>query len=232
MSLKGLLTVLVSRTILFAIFQSVVALLLRSWNESIKFWMLTATLTNFVSIALLVMLFKREGRSYMSMFHLRKEEWKRDLSAFSVLGLISVLLVMVTPYLLQYLLLGDATYSQKYLLQPLPAYLVYFLLIAFPVSVAYAELATYFGYIMPRLKRQSHSSWLVVILPVFFLSIQHCTLPLVFDLKFLLFRGLSYLPFALLLGLSLYKRPALLPYFAILHGLLDALAVAMYLFEP
>jgi membrane protease YdiL (CAAX protease family) len=100
-------------------------------------------------------------------------------------------------------------------------------LIAFPISIALAELATYYGYLMPRLKSVLKKKWLAVLLPVIFLSIQHCCLPLIFDVKFLLYRGLMYFPFALLIGLAINKRPKLLPYFVILHGLMDLQAIIM-----
>lgn len=231
MSLKGLIGVLFSRIFLFAFFQLIAALLLHSWIESAKYWLLTATSTNVVSIFLLIFLFKQEGKSYLSIFHFREEKWKNDLFLFLILAFLSLLLVIFTPLILQYLLWDNTSYSQDLLLQPLPKYLIYFLLITFPISIAFAELATYFGYLMPRLKTQLNSKWLAVALPVLFLSIQHCTLPLLFDSKFILFRGLSYLPFALLIGVSIYKRPSLLPYFAILHGLLDASVVMMYLIK-
>ncbi len=43
----------------------------------------------------------------------------------------------------------------------------------------------------------------------------------------IVFRGLVYLPFALLLGIALKARPSLLPYLAGLHIALDAMAAMM-----
>ena len=74
---------------------------------------------------------------------------------------------------------------------------------------------------MPRLNRRIKQKWMVVLLPVLFLAIQHCTLPFIPDINFVLYRGLVFLPFAGLIGITLYFRPTLFPYFAILHGLLD-----------
>jgi hypothetical protein len=122
-----------------------------------------------------------------------------------------------------------ANYYAEVMFQPISKPLIYFLLIAFPVSIAFAELATYFGYIMSRLKTNLKSPLLIVLIPAFFLSIQHGTLPLVFELNFIVFRGLVYLPFAIIIGVSIYKRPSLLIYFAIFHGLLDAMTVLMLL---
>jgi hypothetical protein len=104
--------------------------------------------------------------------------------------------------------------------QPVSKTLAYFLLLSFPVSIAFAELATYFGYIMPRLETKLKSKILTVLIPAFFLSIQHCTLPLVFEIKFILYRGLVFLPFAFIIGISVFKKPSLLIYFVVFHGLM------------
>jgi hypothetical protein len=109
--------------------------------------------------------------------------------------------------------------------------LVYVLLIAFPLTIAFAELATYFGYIMPKLKEQLKIKWLAVVLPVLFLSIQHCTLPFIPDLYFIAYRALVFLPFAALIGLSIHYRPSLFIYFAIVHGIMDFGTALMFLME-
>lgn len=228
---KSLIAMLCSRLFLFAFFQSLIALLFNSWMESEKYWLLTATLTNIVSIALLTKLFKREGIRYFSIFRFSKNQWKKDLMLFIGLALISIPLVLVPSLILSKWFWGNTIYYQQVLFQPIPLYMIYFLLVAFPVTIGFAELATYFGYIMPRLKKNLQSKWLALSLPVFFLSIQHCTLPLVFEAKFILFRGVTFLPLALTLGIALYKRPSLLPYLAVLHGLLDAMAAATPLLQ-
>jgi hypothetical protein len=53
--------------------------------------------------------------------------------------------------------------------------------------------------------------------------------PLLWDARFLTWRGLMFIPFALVTGLILRWRPALLPYFAVVHILMDASFAAMLL---
>lgn len=120
-------------------------------------------------------------------------------------------------------------YYTQILFQPIPTYLICFLLLAFPITITISELATYFGYIMPRLKSKLKLKFFALLLPISFLSIQHCTSPLVFVTKFILFRGLMYFPFAVMLGIALNNRPSLLPYLSILHGLFDTTTVIMLL---
>jgi hypothetical protein len=84
---------------------------------------------------------------------------------------------------------------------------------------------------MPKLKEQLKRKWLAIFLPVLFLSIQHCTLPFIPDINFIVYRSLVFLPFALLIGISIYHRPSLFIYFAILHGIMDFGAALMFLIE-
>ena len=55
------------------------------------------------------------------------------------------------------------------------------------------------------------------------------TLPLILDGRFILWRALMFLPFALFLGLALKIRPSLLPYLVVCHFLIDLLTLGTYL---
>jgi hypothetical protein len=82
---------------------------------------------------------------------------------------------------------------------------------------------------MPRLEAQGLRRWQAVALPALMLGLQHFAVPLVFDLRFIAWRALMFLPFALLLGIVLHWRPRLLPYIAIVHVLMDLSFAMMFL---
>ena len=226
-----LIALLFSRVLLFAMFQAVIALALKSWHDSEGYWMLVATMGNLVSILLLYLLYKKEGMKYLLMFKFDTSHRKKDLPLFLGLSLLLVPIALIPNYLLSVWFWGELSYSYALLFRPLPIFINYILLIAFPLTIAFAELPTYFGYIMPRLEKSLGKKWLAMLLPVLFLSIQHCCLPLIFDAPFIIYRGLMFLPFALLIGLVLLKRPRLLPYFVVLHGVMDMQTVIMLIIE-
>lgn len=215
------LLLLPSRLILFLIFQLFIALFLSSFEQSAKYWILSATLTNVLSIIALIYVFKLNGHRFPDLFSFDKTSWKKDILIFSGITLVCIPVVFLPNYFLSIWLWGDSAIPYNMLFKPIPLPLVYVLLILFPVTIAFGELATYFGFVMPVLKEQLEKKWLAVLFPVLFLSAQHCTLPFIPDFKFLLYRLLMYFPFACLIGITLYKRPGLFPYFAIMHGLLD-----------
>ncbi len=222
---------LVSRLSLFIVFQALIALIVNSWETSEKYWLLTATLTNMVSISLLVILFKRDGKKYLNIFSFNRASIKKDIYIFLGLALLSGAVVFVPGYFLSIMIWGDPNVPTEMMFGPIEKWLVYILLIAFPVTIAFAELATYFVYIMSKLKKQMKVKWLAVLLPVLLLSVQHCTLPFIPDFNFIMYRALVFLPFAILIGVSIYYRPSLFIYFAILHGIMDFGTALMFLLE-
>jgi hypothetical protein len=223
--MKKIVLLLPSRLLLFLAFQTIIALLLSSWEASSRYWLVTATLANFVGVLLLAAFMRKEGSSFLSLFRFDKATIKGDALWFVVIAVISVPVAIGVSFAISTLLWGNTTYYHQVLFQPMTHRLAYMLLVLCPLSTGLAELPTYFGYIMPRLKSHVASWWLVVLIPVVAFSVQHCTLPLVNDARFIFFRGTMYFPFVLIYGLAMYKRPSLLPWLSILQMLIYVLPV-------
>jgi len=223
------------RTVLFAAFQALFALgfLLAgsaaAWNASANWWPFTVTAANLVCIALLVRLYHREGKHYWDLFRFQRETVKSDLLALLGILIISGPIAFLPNFLAANWLFGDQQTALDLFIRPLPAWAAYASLVIFPVTIALAELPTYFAYVMPRLAERSGRPWLAVLLAAFFLSAQHIALPLLPDLRFILWRLVMFFPFALMLGIVLRWRPRLLPYLVIIHGLMDLGTAAMLL---
>jgi hypothetical protein len=98
---------------------------------------------------------------------------------------------------------------------------VYASIVLFPLTQGLVEIPTYFSYIMPRLEAQGMRPWLAISLPAIMLGLQHIAVPFVFDIRYLTWRGLMFIPFAFLVGIVIHGRPRLLPYLAITHVLMD-----------
>jgi hypothetical protein len=232
-SIQGsyLSALLVSRLFLFLIFQALIAIIASSWAASEKYWLLAATFTNIVSITLLIFLFRREGFKYHNIFRINRSLLGKDIPLFLGIVIISLPVIMAPGYFLSLIIWDDPNVPAEMMFHPLGSCITWLLFIAFPVTIALAELATYFVYIMPRLILRLRSKWLAVVIPVLFLSLQHCTLPFIPDLSFIIYRALAFLPFALLIGISIYFRPSLFPFFALLHGIIDAGTAYMFVLE-
>ena len=225
---------LISRSALFLFFQLSIALSLSivgtpsAWNESARWWTFMAFLANFVSIYLLVRVFKAEGKRYIDAIRFSRATVKTDLIWFLLSGLVGMPIAAAPMNIVGVWIFGDPMTPTYMLFRPLPAW-AFVLSFLFPLTIAFAELPTYFGYVMPRLSAQLKNGWLAWLIASLFLAAQHMFLPLILDGGFMLWRFLMYLPFALFAGLMIKLRPTLLPYYMIVHALIDISAVTVYL---
>ncbi len=226
--------VLISRCLLFLLFQDLLALIFllagvpHAWSESARWWVLTIIPANLAGIYLLVRLFKAEGKRYLDILRFSKASLGKDLLWLLVILGIGLPIAILPITGVSILIFGNAAIPTAMLFQSLPVWALIVGLL-FPLTIAFAEMPTYFGYIMPRLAAQLKSGWLAWLLAAFFLGLQHCFLPLILDGRFILWRLTMYLPFALFAGLVIKQRPSLLPYFAVVHALMDISTLAVYL---
>ena len=224
---------LISRSVLFMLFQALIALILftmgttSAWDESARWWTLVVSLANIVSIYLLVRLYKAEGKRFFDIFKFSRATWKKDLLWFILASIIAMPIVAAPREPLAAAIFGDAMIATNMMFRPIPTW-AFVLSFLFPLTIAFAELPTYFGYAMPRLSKQING-WLAWLIASFFLAAQHMFLPLILDGGYFLWRFGMFLPFAFFTGFVIKLRPALLPYFVIVHALLDVSTVLVYL---
>lgn len=225
---------LVSRSVLFLLFQSLIALALAvtgtlsAWDESARWWTFIAIFTNLVSIFLLVRVFKAEGKQYFDLFRFSRATVKADLLWFFGTSILGMPIAAAPMNILGAAIFGDPLTPTYMMFRPLPVW-AFVLSFLFPLTIAFAELPTYFGYVMPRLAEQLRNGWAAWLIASLALAAQHMFLPLILDGGFILWRLLMYLPFALFAGFMIKFRPTLLPYYVIVHALVDVSAVTVYL---
>ena len=231
---KPLGWMLVSRSLLFLGFQVLVWIILlaggvqNAWSESARWWVFAVIAANIVCIFLLDRLIKAEGKQFRELFRFSKKTVGKDLLWFLLASVIGIPVMGLPMTFLPPLIFGDAMIPVGMMFQELPVWAL-FVGLLFPITIAFAELPLYFGYVMPRLAEKIKNSWAAWLISAFFLALQHIFLPLIFDGQFIFYRFVLYLPFALFLGLVIKLRPSLLPYFVIVHALLDLATLSTYL---
>jgi hypothetical protein len=195
-----------------------------AWEAGAAWWPYVVGLTNLIVMLLLIRLFLAEGKNFWDLYKFEKAHAKKDMLALLGIMLIAGPVSFLPNILVANWLFGDAQIASEMMFRHLPAWAAYASLLVFPVSQGLVELPTYFGYSMPRLEAQTGSKWLAVLLPALFLGAQHMAVPLLFDARFMLWRLLMFLPFAMLMGIVLRWRPRLLPYLVVIHILMDVSA--------
>ena len=198
-----------------------------AWELSANWWPIVVGLSNLVCLLILVNFFKSEGRNYWDMFRFRKDTVKQDLLLLLGFLVLAAPISYLPNVMLGKYLFGDASATLELFIRPLPPWAVIVSLIVFPVTQGLAEIPAYMMYVMPGFIKAGYPKWLSVLLPVLLLSAQHIAVPLLFDVRFIIWRLFMYLPFALLIALVIRWRPRMLPYIAIIHILMDVATVVM-----
>jgi hypothetical protein len=147
---------LISRSSLFLIAQALIAFFLaltgnkNIWVESARWWIFLPIFANITSIALLILVFRTEGKRYFDIMRFSRATVKTDLLWFFGSSLIGLPIAAAPMNILGTAIFGDATIPVNMMFRPLPAWALAVGLL-FPLTVGLAELPTYFGYVMPRL---------------------------------------------------------------------------------
>ncbi len=222
------------RLLLFVAFQGIIALCLLAmqhsdaWYQSQSLWIISGLLTNIITFFILNKLFKLNGERYFSNFKFIKKGWWLDILILLGALLISMPLSTYPNTSIASWLYGNSETAIHLMFRPVPIWVVV-LGFVWAITQGLVELPYYFAYIMPRLTEKLKNGWTAWLIASLLLALQHIALPFIFDWKFWVWRFGMFLLFALFLGFCIKLRPRLLPYFMIMHALLDMGAVAVFL---
>jgi len=215
------------RPVLAVVFQSALALLFLvggtadPWRAAADWWLAWFALVSVVNLGVLRALLHREGRRLRHLYRPAAVGRRADLAWVAVAMLVSGPMAMLPNLLLGQALWGSSEPGGDLSFRALPVAAAALLVVTFPIVHAMAELPTYFGYVMPRLRPILGSPWHALLVAALVLSTQHVVLPLLFDWRFVAWRALMFLPFALWMGFVIHRRPTTLPYLVVGHALLD-----------
>jgi len=226
---------LFSRLILFLLVQLLFAIIFTivrktpALENSANWWPLTVALADLVCLFLLIGVFRANGSSFWRLFRIERQHLWGDLLGLLVLTILSAPLTFLPNVVLAKALFGDSNATADLFYRPLPYWAVYLAIVAFPIAQGLTETPTYFGYVMPTFEKQGMNKWLAISIPALMLGFQHIAMPFLINGRFILWRGLMFLPFAFLVGFAFHWRPRLLPYFVVIHILLNAATIIAFL---
>jgi hypothetical protein len=226
---------LVIRSLLFLTFQALIALVFlflgsaTAWTASAAWWPFAIIFTDLACLGLIIRFYRQEGKRFWDVFRIERQFVKQDL--LFLLGF----LVIASPlgYLPNVLsarwLFGDPQVALELLVRPLPVWAAVTSVALFPLLQGLVEIPTYMLYALPRLEAQGLRPWLAAALASFFLSFQHMFAPFLPDGRFITYRLVMFLPFAVLIAVIMCWLPRLMPYMAVIHALMDMSVAIMFL---
>lgn len=172
----------------------------KNLTEISHWWTIIASVINIVTIAVLCSICKHNGTTYCEM--IRCQKGKRNIFK----GFLFIAVMLMTGiggmYLAGWLCYGRLPYFAPMMIAPIPPYLAILNIFILPVTTAIAEDGIYLGYGVNSFKSKPAA----VLIPAFFYALQHSFIPTIFDMKFITYRFLSFLPLTIWICFQYHKR--------------------------
>ncbi len=182
-------------------------------------WSVVANCVNIITIAALIVLTKNVGGLKKLISY---EKGKTSPKLAIGMSILVLCLGMGGMYLAGFLCYGVIPYGAPVMVAPVPVPLAAVNLILLPVSTAIAENSIYLGCGVNAMKNR----YLSVILPAFFFALQHSFIPTLPDIKFMVYRFLSFLPLTIVLCIIYRKNRNPMP-IMIGHAVIDLSTAGM-----
>ena len=193
----------------------------KSLDEISNIWSIAATAVNIVTILLLVLLTRKNG-GYAKLINYEKGKTKPK----QIVGMIFLVLLvgMGGMYLAGFICYGVIPYAAPMMIAPIPLWLAIINVPLLPVTTALAEDGLYLGCGVNQIKNK----YAAVLVPAFFFALQHSFIPTLFDLRYIIYRFLSFLPLTIILCQNYCKKRNPLP-IMVGHAVIDVATVAQIL---
>ena len=211
---KKLILLMPLRSILFIlVFLTVSAVTGKDLADISSIWSVAASVINILFVLALVLITKKQG-GYLKLINYEKGK-TRPKQVFAMIGII-LLVGMAGMYLAGWICYGVIPYAAPMMIAPIPVVLAVINLIALPVSTALAEDSLYLGCGV----RQFENKFAAIIVPAFFFAVQHSFIPTLPDVRYIIYRFISFLPLTVILCMHYHKHKNPLP-IMIGHAVID-----------
>lgn len=190
----------------------------RNLDEISNWWSIVASIINIVTILLLVIITKSKKSNYWELVNYKKGQ--TTIKQILIMTVIILGVGMAGMYLAGFVCYGVIPYAAPMMIAPIPLSLAIINIVVLPVSTAFAEEGLYLGCGVNQIRNK----YLAVIVPAFFFALQHSFIPTLLDVRYILYRFLSFLPLTIILCLHYYKKRNPLP-IMIGHAIIDVATV-------
>ena len=211
---KKLILLMPFRSVLFIlVFITVSAVTGKNLSDISNIWSVAASVINILFVLSLVLITRKQG-GYLKLINYEKGK-TRPKQVFAMIGII-LLVGMAGMYLAGWICYGVIPYAAPMMIAPVPVVLAVINLIVLPVSTALAEDSLYLGCGV----RQFENKFAAIIVPAFFFAVQHSFIPTLPDVRYIIYRFISFLPLTVILCMHYHKHKNPLP-IMIGHAVID-----------
>ena len=190
-------------------------------DEISNIWSIVASVVNIAIILLLVLITRKNG-GYKKLINY--EKGKTTPKQIVTMVILILVLGMSGMYLAGFLCYGVIPYFAPMMIAPIPLWIAIINILILPITTALAEDGLYLGCGVNQIKNK----YVAIFVPAFFFALQHCFIPTLFDVRYIVYRFLSFLPLTILLCMHYYKHKNPLP-IIVGHAVIDVMTVAWIL---
>ena len=188
-----------ARSLVFiAVFVLISVIARKELQDISNTWSAAASAVNIITISALIFMTKNDGGLKKLINYEKGRTAPKQVIGMSILILC---LGMGGMFLAGFVCYGKIPYAPPMMIAPVPVPLAVINLILLPVSTALAEDSIYLGCGVNTIKNR----YLSVILPSFFFALQHCFIPTLPDVRYMVYRFLSFLPSTVVLCI-IYRK--------------------------
>ncbi len=223
------IAIVLARCILLVGVQGILAFLFFSngnqtpWVSAAEWWTVYGTVVDLSCLLLLFLALKKEGKKISSLLDFSKVKFVKDIkSGLLIFFLIFPLIGLLYSFGTGYLIFNENTLnliSGQLAERTLPRWAFFYSILIWWIIWSTTEELTYQAYSLPRLMKK-HSQIKVIIFIGFFWALQHSFLPLIFDLRYMVWRLVTFFPLVICLMISYIKTGRITPVI-IAHALMD-----------
>ena len=223
------ITVVFLRCILLIFFQGTLATYFHlqgsqtPWESAAKWWTVYGTLVDISCLITLFFALKKEGKNIVTLLDYDKSLIIKDIKLgltifFSIFPLLGLLYAFGTGYLIFNESTLDIIYGQLGE-RTLPNWAFYYSVLVWWLIWSMTEELTYQAYSLKRLigKYGQTKTFLFI---GFFWALQHSFLPLIFDMRYIIWRFVAFFPLVICLMIAYRKTGRITPVI-IAHALMD-----------
>lgn len=208
------------RSIIFPlIFLVGAGLVNKSIDEISSWWSVADTIVNLLTIAMLIFAARSTGQTFAELIGYKKGQTK--VSQVVIVSVVILVLGMGGMFLAGFLCYGVIPYAAPMIIAPIPVVLAAVNIPLLPITTAFAEDGLYLGCGVNNIKNK----YAAVLVPALFYALQHSFIPTLFDVRYILYRFLSFLPLTVILCAYYYKKRDPVP-IMIGHAIIDVATVA------
>lgn len=188
-------------------------------NDISNWWSIVATLVNSITIIILIIVSKNNYKKLINY-----EKGKTKIKQVIIIVLITLLFASIGMNIAGFLCYGVIPYAAPMMAAPIPLVLAIINFILLPLTVPFAEDGLYLGCGVNQIKNK----YLAIMLPAFFYALQHSFIPTLFDIKYIVYRFLSFLPLTIIFCIYYKKKQNPVP-IMIGHFIVEIASVVLIL---